>query len=760
MAHAAHAAMHAAIERPAAGLAAGQPEFELEVGPHPAGELPVLEFEAEEQLSSPYAVEVTVAVPAGVAVEEQTLLGATAQLTIHLGGGDARVFHGIVAHLRSWREGPAAERLRARVVPRLWLLGQNRRSRVFQGTSAVEIVERVLNEWGVAIRKQLASAYPPREYCVQYDESDADFVSRLLEHEGIFYFFEHAHGSHVLVLGDSRSACPGLPGDRRLPFREPSRLVAGGEHVTRFSQRLEVRPAAYALRDYDFRRPDLDLTAAAGEGLEVYEYPGGYDDERRGQQLSRVRLEQERIRARTCSGSSASRRLLPGHVFFLEEHPIDGLDGEYLLVSVRHRGRQPEVLACGSAGERRKEYHNEFTCIPAEATFRPACKTARARVPGPQTATVVGPAGEEIHADEHGRVKVQFPWDREGRRDDRSSCWIRVSQAWAGAGWGALYLPRVGQEVVVGFLDGDPDRPIVTGAVYNGANPPPIDLPAEKTKSTLRSASSPGGLGSNELRFEDAAGQEQLYLHAERDLEAVVGNDASRSVGRDEAVEVGRDHACRIGGDRRLTVGGDEVIAVAGRSTLEVVGTRRTKVGGAHVEVVRGAQSVTVGGAQSITVGLASSESVGLAKTLHVGGAYTVRVGAGMDERVAGAKSERVGGSRREHVGADKSESIQGSRRVEIGGDLAEEVAGERRTKVLGDVALSVGGGFTQRVNGDHRLTARRLVLSAEDELLLEVGAARITLARSGDVTVKGARIAMRASGSISLTASSIGENS
>jgi type VI secretion system secreted protein VgrG len=411
----------------------------------------------------------------------------------------------------------------------------------------------------------------------------------------------------------------------------------------------------------------------------------------------------------------------------------------------------------GSGGH--EEYRNEFVCIPANVPFRPARRTPRAIVQGAQTAIVVGPAGEEIFTDEHGRIKVQFHWDREGNRDDRSSCWIRVSQAWAGPGWGALYLPRIGQEVVVGFLEGDPDQPIVTGAVYNGANPPPISLPGEKTKSTLKSASSPGSNGSNEIRFEDAAGGEEVYLHAQKDLDIVVENDKAQKVGHDEKLEVKHDRSRQVGNDQSLKVGHDETISVSGSQWLEVGANRTTRVGGTHSETVGGDQSVSVGGAQTVTVALAAMESVGLAKALNVGGAYAVTVGAAMNEAVGGLKAEEVGGAKVEVVGGTKSETVAGSRTLDVGSNLTETVGGARNLKVDGSVSVAVGGSLTQNVAAAHKLKAKEIVFSAEDELVIKVGSAKIVLKKNGDVSITGNKIEAKASGDIVLKGSKIVEN-
>jgi type VI secretion system secreted protein VgrG len=735
--------------------------FELEAGSLAAGELRVLGFEARERLSEPFELVVT-ASPRGD-VDAAALVGEPARLHLHL-AAEPRTLDGIVARARTWEEGRADDRRRLQltIVPRAWRLGRVVRSRIFQGKTVPDIVQQVLKDGGVKVRTSLSGKYAPRDYCVQYRESDLAFVHRLLEDEGILYWFEHAQDAHVLVLADAPSAHAPLPGGARLPFREPGGHAVTDEHVDAFGQRLELRPAKVSLRDFDPLRPALDLTASAeGEGdvaLEVYDHPGGYADPSAGAARSRLRLEEQRARAALYEGASPCPRLAPGHVLEVAEHPA-GLDGKYVVVGVDHVGRNVDGPAALAEGERPEPYRNRFVCLPAKVPFRPERRTPRPEVIGAQTAVVVGPKGEEIYTDEHGRVKVQFHWDREGKRDERSSCWIRVAQTWAGPGYGALYLPRIGQEVVVEFLDGDPDRPLVTGAVYNGANPPPVALPGEKTRSTLRSASSPGAEGSNELRFEDAKGQEQVYLHAQKDLSIVVENDETHQVGGNEQLTVTRDRTRRVGGSQSLQVGGSDTSTVGGSQSIQVGGTRTTTVGAAHVETVGADQSVHVGGAQAVTVALASAETVGLAKALNVGGAYAVNVGAAMNELVGGLKAEEVGGAKVEVVGAKKTETVAGSRTLHVGGDLTEGVSGARTLKVGKDLVLDVGGALQQTVTGAYTLKAKELVLSAQEKLTLQVGPATLEITRSGDVAVKGAKVTVNASGDLVLKASKISEN-
>jgi type VI secretion system secreted protein VgrG len=747
-------------------LGANQPELELEVGPHGAGELAVVELKAEEELSRPFFAEVTLVAGEGVEVDPGSLLDQEAALHLRSGDGVTRYLHGIVARIDRWDTGGGPDRHRyvARIVPRFWRLGHRRKCRIYQGKTIPEIVQQVLGEGNVEVRLALSGSYPARDYCVQYRESDAEFIHRLLENAGIFYWFEHRQDGHTMVLCDAVSSAPKLTDGQLIPFRERSG-TATDEHVESFVVRREVKPTAVTVRDYDHLHPTVDLTGAASEGgddLEIYDYPGGYQDGGAGQTLARTRLEELRVGAEVGSGTSISRRLAPGYVFELDDHPAAEFNGEYLILSVRHRGFQPEVLTAHgveAALPGRRTYENEFVCLRKGIAFRPERRTPEPVIPGPQTAVVVGPASEEVYTDEHARVRVQFHWDREGKRDERSSCWVRVAQAWAGPGFGALYLPRIGHEVVVEFLEGCPDRPLITGSVYNGQNPPPVALPQEKTRSTLRSASSPGGEGANELRFEDAAGSEEIYLHAQKDLNVAIENDKTQRVGGQESLTVDKDRSRSVGGSQTLLVEKDDASSVLLNQAVTVGLNRTTNVGANHSETVAGSQSVSVGATSNVLVALAASETVGLGKALNVGGGYAVNVGLAMNELVGGLRSEEVGGAKVEVVGAYKREVVAGSRTLRVGGDLSETVTRSRTHKVGKDQVVNVSGTLQHVAKNEQRLKSKEIAVDAEDQYTLRVGQATIQVKKNGDVVLKGAKVQMNASGDLVLKGSKISEN-
>jgi type VI secretion system secreted protein VgrG len=552
-------------------------------------QLRVLRFSGHEGMSSLFEFQVEF-VCEDPAVDLSAIAGKSTRLVL-VGEQVPRFVQGIVSRFEQLNELPRYAIYQATLVPRVWRLLHRHDCRIFQQLATPDILKKVFEKAGIpsgAVRYELASTYEPRDYCVQYRESDWAFVSRLMEEDGIFYFFEHLEDKEVLVVGDGMSASKPIPGGEVLQFRRPSGLVVTGDHVERFRFSEEVQPGQTSLRDFNFKRPSMlmhvEQKAKADTDLEVYDYPGEYQDPGRGssakgRSISKVRLEAWQAARRVGTGESDCERLCPGSLFTLEEHFRADYNARYLLTAVSHQGHQPQVLD-EEASEGEFSYSNQFSCIAEKTPFRPHRVTPRPVVRGVQTAIVVGPSGEEIYTDEYGRVKVQFHWDRDGKNDEKSSCWIRVSQVWAGEMWGAMFIPRIGQEVIVDFIEGDPDRPIITGRVYNGANPTPYQLPDEKTKSTIKSNTSPGGNGYNELRFEDEKSKEQLFMHAQRNMDVHVKNDSFENILHDRHQTIGAQGQHGKVGDQNELVYRDKSLTVHRYSQEHIGGDMKVLVGG------------------------------------------------------------------------------------------------------------------------------------------------------------------------------------
>src|SRR5262245_33889984 len=466
------------------------------------------------------------------------IVGKNVTVAIATEAGD-RHLNGIVSRFTQGGTVGDHASYRVEIVPWLWFLTRTADCRVFQKLSVPDLVKQLFGEYGLAdYRFDLKGTYQPREYCVQYRETDYDFVARLLEDEGMFYFFEHEDGKHTLVIADGPRAHEPCPLVDRLRFiHEQESSTSDEDVVTHFSKDQELRTGKFTLTDYCFETPSIDLSASAtgvdSRALEVYDYPACATKRDRTEALARLRQQEVDAARVVFQGDSFARSLTPGFKFSLRavgEGLPATFDGSYVVTSLQHQARESYA-----PGDELPEltYRNRFSCIEASVPFRPARRTPRPVVHGVQTAVVVGPGGEEIFVDEYGRVKAQFHWDREGKFDENSSCWIRISQDWAGKNWGIVSIPRIGQEVIVSFLEGDPDQPLITGRVYNAEQMPPYALPANRTQSGIKSRTSMGGTPSNfnELRFEDKKGAEDIYIHAEKTWTIHVKDAESETVG-------------------------------------------------------------------------------------------------------------------------------------------------------------------------------------------------------------------------------------
>jgi type VI secretion system secreted protein VgrG len=534
-------------------------------------------FEGHEGISQPFHFQVDLLAELGSEVRFDRILGENVTVEMQLASGDRRYFNGLVKRFSQGARDETFVHFRAEVVPQLWLLTKKVRSRIFQHVSVPDILRRVLS--GLNVTYELWGTYYPRDYCVQYGESDFDFASRLMEEEGIYYFFIHGDGHHRMLVNDLNH--PSIPAPSTVIYEELSGGIRADNRVTEWEKSQELRSGEYTVWDHCFelpgnhleaKRKNVDsvtvgkvthkLSVGGNDQLEIYDYPGGYAQRFDGvdpngtprppelkrifedrDRTVRVRMEQEDAACLEIRGASDCGNFVSGHKFTLDRH-FDA-NGQYLLTDLKHKAHQADYRS----DEAEFHYENRFTCIPAGLRFRPQRVTEKPVIAGVQTATVVGPSGEEIFCDKYGRIKVQFHWDREGKMNADSSCWLRVAQVWAGKGWGAFFWPRIGHEVVVTFEEGDPDQPLIIGSVYNAENLPPFLLPAAKKFGGFKSASVHGTAKENfnGLLFVDEKGKEHLSIHSERHLVINAEFDTSYTTGR----HIGQ----RVPGARTTTVG-------------------------------------------------------------------------------------------------------------------------------------------------------------------------------------------------------------
>lgn len=556
-------------------------------------------FSGVEGISIPFAFQVDL-LSEDPEVAPDDVLRTGAVITVDLPDGEQRQIHGVISRFiqRGWSDELTS--YQCELVPWLWFLSLSRECRIYQEMSVLEIAEEVFKSHGYSdFDIRCVRSYPQREYCVQYRESHLDFISRLLEEEGIFYFFEHTDSEHTLVLADDNTAieaCAG-PGEARMR-RE---AMPDEDVVTELEQEHSVHAGTVALADYDYMQPSLSLRSEiSGNGQEeIYDYhPGRYTDLDEGDRYARIMLEREEAERHVAHGESTCRHFQGGAHFDLKEHRRRDANQTYILTRVGHYARAGDYRAEHST---EMDYRNDFVAIPQDIPFRPPRRTPKPVVQGAQTAVVVGEKGEDIPVDKHGRVKVQFHWDREGKKDENSSCWVRVSQNWAGPEWGGMFIPHAGQEVIVSFLEGDPDRPIITGRVYNAKNMSPLSLPGDRTKSIIRDH------GGNEIVMEGKEGEEQIrisspYANSVITLGAPSSPDGIRAetdanwYGKfmgDAAEEVAGDKGLRVLGSVEETVGGDHIVKLGG--LLD------TKTGGPEVNLNADIKSTTTVGAHHDT---------------------------------------------------------------------------------------------------------------------------------------------------------------
>lgn len=704
-------------------------------------------------------------------IKPEDLLGKPVTVTIQLRDDAKRHINGFVTRFGAGVHRGSYFTYQATVSSWLWFLTRTADCRIFQEQSVPDIVKKVFEDHGVAdFEFKLFRSYRNWVYCVQYRETDFNFVARLMEHEGIYWYFEHSDGKHKLVLMDSQSAHDAAPTCDTLPYIEQGADTSPDtECISQWSFSREVRSGKVALTSYDFERPSTDLKVKADKtrshslsDYEVFDFQGDYVQSADGSQWAEDRMDELQTPFQTLQGASNAHGIEVGHLLKLSHHPRKDQNDQYLITTLSMHAQVDGYESGNLAGR----LHCEFSAIPAVQQFRPARVTPKPFVQGPQTAVVVGPGGEEIFTDKFGRVKLQFHWDRYGKKNEKSSCWVRVSHPWAGKNFGMVDIPRIGQEVVVDFLEGDPDQPLITGRVYNAEQMPPWDLPANATQSGILTRSSKGGGygNANAIRFEDKQGAEELWLHAEKDQLTEVENDETKWVGRDRSKTIDRDEKVHVKHDRTENVDNNETITIGvdrtekvgnneditiGVNRNEKVGSNETiAIGANRTETVGANETITIGSNRTVTIGASKTETVALQRTRAVGINETVAIGAAQEVVVGAAQSISVGATRSVTVGINESHSIGAKQSIDVGSDRSLSVGGKQSVQVAKARSTTIGEDNTLKVGKNY-------VLEAADSITLKTGSASITMKKDGTITIKGKDITVEGSGKINVKASS-----
>ncbi len=739
-----------------------------------AGSWSVYRFYLEESVSRPYDATVDL-VSGDLEASTNTFLGQSATVEWARLGGEPEFLHGIVVEVDFIGRTEDQLMVRLRLAPAFALARQNTQHRMFQEMSVLDIVSEVLEgflgPYGRELDKGTESrGTGVRDYCVQYGESDFDFVSRLLEEEGISYIFTHDGEVESMVLvhdnADLTEAL-NIDGTAVFPMITQRPDTADLLSVQAFEQKIALVPTSLLRQDYDFEVPTQPLTATADLAYDEAGYTRRlYDAMRRRYVSDDVTdraldsLQAAQARASTVRGDGNAHVMRAGRVFELERHHKEDLEVQYVLTRVVHVGQAPEVVVGGTSGGEEGRYRNRFEVQPLEVPVRPLQRTPKPRIRGPQTATVCGPAGEEIHTDAHGRIMVQFHWEEEMTFDDTSSCWVRVAQSWAGPAWGAQFIPRVGMEVVVQFLEGNPDRPLVTGCVYNGDNSYPFSVPDNKTQSGWKSNSSPGGGGYNQFRFEDAAGAEEINLHAQKDWNNTVLNCRTTTIGADDTLSVANNRTKTVDVDQSETVGGNKTIDITGNHTETINGTE-------SITVVQDA-SYTCNANQSITIAADVTETISGKREQTISTTSKVTVLLKADEVVGAAKSVTVGGMYSEKTGASRSITAVGAFSVTAGLSGKFQCAKDITIKAQKKMTIDAGDAMTITAAKKTSITAKddyvlkgekKLTFDVKTQIAFKCGKASIALKKSGDILIKGKKIQVKGSGDVILKGSKVKAN-
>jgi len=711
-------------------------------------------------------------------IKPEALLGKPVTITVQLREESKRYFNGFVTRFSSGQHQGRYFRYQAIVSPWLWFLTRTADCRIFQDKSVPDIVKDVFHDSGFSNYDfKLFRSYRKWVYCVQYRETDFNFVSRLLEHEGIYWYFMHEDGKHKLVLVDSHSAHDAAGGCESLPYIEHGADTAPDtDCVFDWAKSEELRSGHATLYSYDFEVPSKKLAPTAKrtgpwrlDKYEVFDWQGDFVQAADGTQLAEDRIDELQLSYEVVQASSNAHGIEVGRLLSVTHHPGADQNAQYLITQLAISAHVDGYESGNAAGG----FHCDFAAIPAAQQFRPLRRTPKPFVQGPQTAVVVGPAGEEIFTDKYGRVKVQFHWDRLGKKDEKSSCWVRVSHPWAGKNFGVVDIPRMGQEVIVDFLEGDPDQPIITGRVYNAEQMPPWDLPANATQSGILTRSSKGGgyANANAVRFEDKKGSEQLWIHAEKNQDIEVENDETHWVGHDRTKTIDHDETTHVKHDRTETVDNNETITIHGNRTETVdkdetitIHKNRTEtvdlnenitIGVNRTESVGSNESITIGSNRTISVGASETATVALQRTHAVGVNETITIGAAQEVVIGAMQSITVGANQTTSVGASQTNTIASNQSTSVGSAQTNTIGADRKLTVGGAQTTSVAKARTTSVGEDDKLSVgKNLVITAADSVSITTGSASFTMKKDGTITIKGKDITIDGSGKINIKAS------
>ncbi|MCL1961200.1 MAG: type VI secretion system tip protein VgrG [Desulfovibrionaceae bacterium] len=705
-------------------------------------------------------------------IDPKALLGTDLTIEIDLtteAGGGTRYLSGQVTAFRfAGREGDSYL-YKAILHPWLSLAAFHTDFKIFQFKTVPDIVQEVLAPYGFIVENRLSYQYRTWDYLVQYGESDFDFVNRLLEHEGAYYYFAHQMGSHKMILADDIGGHTSLPGVSTIPYYPGNRAahVHDEDYIDGWNATQGIASGKFAADDYDFTKPrallDTRQNRPAGhsqDSYEVFTWPGGYTEMGDGEQYARVRIEQQKAQRETIHGTGNARNLAPGYLFNLTKYPRADQNQRYLITGASYHFTENVRRSDGGGGDSPTTYRLEIDAVPSTVPWRSKVSTRKPSTTGPQTAVVTGPAGEEIYTDKYGRVKVHFFWDRHGTKDENSSCWIRVNQVWAGAGYGSMHIPRIGQEVIVDFINGDPDYPLITGRVYNDLQMPPWNLPDNKTQSGTKSHSSKGGADgpglkagagdTNVIRMEDMKGSEQLWFHAQKDQLTEVEHDEDKWVGNDRRKTVDGDETNVIHKNRTETVDIDETITIHGNrtevvdkdETITIHQNRTDTVDMNETRTVHQNRTRTVDQNETVTIHQNRNKTVDNSETDRIGDNWFITVGK--------FKLENIGMAYMQNVGLAKMVNIGAAYNVNVGAMMMTNVVGNQTTNVLSNRSVTVTKDQTTHIKQNSKTTVdevktlkvgKEMAVDVGDAIEIKCGAAVLRMTKDGTVQINGKTI-------------------